>query len=125
MAAAAASKPTLSLSPKRGATTVAAAIEIRSPRIVFDDPKMGRPSMNFLPPSTGRQRLLPKMRLAMTGEPFVSVNNVRIFAIPTKFMVSNLNRRCLEEVRPGCFLLSAGRSMDALGIVAFGLAKGE
>jgi hypothetical protein len=90
MAAVPVSNPTLTLSPKSGAATVAAAIEIRSPRIVFDDPKMGRPSMNFLSLSTGRQRLLPKMRLATTGEPFASVNNAKILAISAKFMVSNL-----------------------------------
>ena len=81
-----------------------AATDKSIPRIVFDAPNSGRPSMNPVPPSNGKEKSLPRMSRAITGVPFATVSR-------------NSSRAMISGCTVALYLKSRAVALLALGVL--------
>ena len=90
MAALAMTRPCIQAKPSKGALTVVATRESTTPRNVFDCPKIGRPSTNTTPRSTGRSNRVPKSLPPMTGNPFAIISRTTTLKTRRHCIATNL-----------------------------------
>ena len=72
MAVVATNSPIPNPRPITGAPNVVTNSEATTPRMVLEGPNSGRPSTNWVLPSSGVAQVSPRILLAITGEPFAS-----------------------------------------------------
>jgi hypothetical protein len=104
------SAPILNPRPTKYALTMVSRTERRIPRMVFDAPNKGSPSLHLAPLSRGRENRSPKIFFATTGVPFASI-------------IRNSSRVITQSCIPSCYLSGLETSIDPNEFLQGGLGR--